>query len=321
MARGIPRQQPPEFPDEELPPEEPAPGGRELLRMFLPVAGAIVVFVAALILALKFLVIPAMERSDPAVQARALATIGALQTQEAVTRGQQALTPQSTPLPTVTPQPVATAISLARPNSQTNVTVAPVTQPNAETAGSTPPTPVPLVTALSDPQAGSQSTAVQLPIDTSSSQPTAGPAIGASGNCPTPTTQIDSVTAQQLLSAQQLYWTRRSAALRDLDFTPMEDVAVGKGLIGMQQWIDDLRSKNRAISTDVRHHICLLWATSEEGVLSDEYEDLSIYIDPVSQQPLDPATPPPQSGPIVKVRDLFQKDGGVWKWAGSEFYE
>jgi hypothetical protein len=97
MARRIPTQKPPEIPDEELLPDEPTPGRRELLRMFLPVAAAIVVFITALMLALKFLVIPAMERSDPAVQARALPTIGALQTQEAITRSQQALRPQPTP--------------------------------------------------------------------------------------------------------------------------------------------------------------------------------------------------------------------------------
>ena len=86
MAQGIPTHEPPEFPDEEVPPEEPAPTGRQLLRMFLLVAAAIVVFITALLLVLRLLVIPAMERSDPAVQARALATIGALQTQEAVAR-------------------------------------------------------------------------------------------------------------------------------------------------------------------------------------------------------------------------------------------
>ena len=44
MARFTPTHEPPDFPDEELLPEEPAPTGRQLLRMFLPVAAAIVVF-------------------------------------------------------------------------------------------------------------------------------------------------------------------------------------------------------------------------------------------------------------------------------------
>ena len=43
MARFTPTHEPPDFPDEELLPEEPAPTGRQLLRMFLPVAAAIVV--------------------------------------------------------------------------------------------------------------------------------------------------------------------------------------------------------------------------------------------------------------------------------------
>jgi hypothetical protein len=76
--------------------------------MFIPVAAAIVVFIRALLLVIKFLVIPAMERGDPTAQTRAIATIGALQTQEAVTRSQQALTVQPTPQPASTPRPLPT---------------------------------------------------------------------------------------------------------------------------------------------------------------------------------------------------------------------
>ena len=53
MAHGTPTHEPPEFPDEEVLPEEPAPTGRQLLRMFLPVAAAIVVFITALLLVLR----------------------------------------------------------------------------------------------------------------------------------------------------------------------------------------------------------------------------------------------------------------------------
>src|SRR3712207_9446534 len=48
--------------------------------------------------------IPGMERGDPAVQARAVATIGALQTQEAISAGQPVPTIQPTPQPTSTPR-------------------------------------------------------------------------------------------------------------------------------------------------------------------------------------------------------------------------
>src|SRR5262252_3177055 len=108
MARKTPTHEPPEFPDDELLSDEPAPSGRQLFRMFLPVAAAIVVFITALMLVLKFLVIPAMERGDPNAQPRALATIGALQTQQAVTRTELALTPQTTPQEVSTPRPAIT---------------------------------------------------------------------------------------------------------------------------------------------------------------------------------------------------------------------
>src|SRR5437879_8078523 len=115
MARFTPTHKPPDFPDEELLPEEPAPSGRQLLRMFIPVAAAIVVFITSLLLVLKFLVIPAMERGDPAAQTRAVGTLGALQTQQAFTRTQQALAPQTTPQPASTPRPVSTVQPASQP--------------------------------------------------------------------------------------------------------------------------------------------------------------------------------------------------------------
>jgi len=292
--------------------------------MFLPVAAAIVVFIGALLLVIKFLVIPALERGDPTAQARGVATLGALQTQQAVTRTQQALAPQPTAQPAATPRPVATAQPAAKPAEQANTTIAPAAavQPNAAAVGvSTSPTAASVSTTTSSPQANGQSTDLQPTPTAASSQPTSTAGLDMAGACPAPTAPIDSAATQQLLAAHQLYWSERTLALRDLDISPMEDVAVGKGLTGMQQWIDDLRSKDRAISTHVRHHVCVLWAKTDQAVVSDEYEDLSVYIDPISKQPLDPSTPTPQTGPIVKVRDLFQSDGGTWKWAGSEFYE
>ena len=88
-----------------------------MLRMFIPVAAAIVVFIGALLLVIKFLVIPAMERGDPAAQTRGVATLGALQTQQAVTRSQQGLTPQTTPQPANTPRPATTAQPALAANS------------------------------------------------------------------------------------------------------------------------------------------------------------------------------------------------------------
>src|SRR5438128_6283662 len=141
MARFTPTHEPPDFPDEELLPEEPAPTGRQLLRMFLPVAAAIVVFITALLLVIKFLVIPALERGDPTAQARGVATLGALQTQQAVTRTQQALAPQPTAQPAATPRPVATVQPASQPTAAgAAVVVPPATQANQATTTVAVPT-------------------------------------------------------------------------------------------------------------------------------------------------------------------------------------
>ncbi len=314
MARGIPTRKPPEFPDEELLPDEPAPGGRELLRMFLPVAAAIVVFIAALMLALKFLVIPAMERSDPAVQARALATIGALQTQEAVTRSEQALTPQ----PTTTPQPLGTAerpVPTAQPVTQ--ATVAPTVVGVSVATGNQAPTAMATATAAIAPTTvPSSATPVQLAIDTGNmpAQPDA-----AAVAAPVPT--VDPVAQAEVQQAYAHYWTQRTLALRDLDSSLLPDVAAGDELAALTSRIDDLRSQGRAVRTHVIHHVVALPTAPDEAVVADEYEDLSIYVDFETKAPIDPSNSDPQTGPVVKVRKLLQKFDRVWKVSWGEVYE
>jgi len=314
MARGIPTRKPPEFPDEELLPDEPGPGGRELLRMFWPVAAAIVIFITALMLALKFLVIPAMERSDPAVQTRALATIGALQTQEAVTRSQQALTPQPTPQPTTTPQPLATAEQPVR-------TAQPVTQPVAAptvvggsvAAGNQAPTAAAAIARTTVP---SSATPVQLAIDTGNvpAQPEA-----AAVAAPIPT--VDPVAQAEVQRAYAHYWTQRTLAFRDLDATLLNEVAAGAELDALTSGIDDLRSQGRAVRTHVIHHVVALPTAPGEAVVADEYQELSIYVDFETKAPVDASNPDPQTGPTVKVRKLLQKLDGVWKVTASERYD
>src|SRR6266542_6746310 len=318
MARGTPTHEPPEFPDEERLPEEPAPSGRQLLRMFIPVAAAIVIFITALMLVLKFLVIPAMDRSDPAVQTRALATIGALQTQEAVTRSQQALTPQATPQPTTTPQPLGTAerpVPTAQPVTQ--ATVAPTVVGVSVATGNQAPTAMATATAAIAPTTvPSSATPVQLAIDTGNmpAQPDA-----AAVAAPVPT--VDPVAQAEVQQAYAHYWTQRTLALRDLDSSLLPDVAAGDELAALTSRIDDLRSQGRAVRTHVIHHVVALPTAPDEAVVADEYEDRSIYVDFETKAPIDPSNSDPQTGPVVKVRKLLQKFDRVWKVSWGEVYE
>jgi cytoskeletal protein RodZ len=223
MARFTPTHEPPDFPDTELPPEEPAPGGRQMLRMFIPVAIAIVVFIGALLLVIKFLVIPALERGDPAAQTRGVATLGALQTQQAVTRSQQGLTPQTTPQPANTQRPATTAQPASQPTLASGAAVvAPATQANtapttvigpttAETNTSPvstqvtqPATSAALPTAnaaAATPATASLATPVQLTLETGNA-PTQVPSLAAPVALPT----VDPVAHAEVIQAYSHYW-------------------------------------------------------------------------------------------------------------------
>lgn len=315
MARYTPTHEPPDFPDEERLPEEPAPSKRQLLRMFIPVVLAIVVFITALMLVLKFLVIPAMERGDPAAQARGVATLSALQTQEPVTRTQQALASQVTPQPASTPRPVSTAqpatqlSAVARSTGVSAQTVQPAAQETAAptsgglTTESAGPTPTQPYTAPSG--------------DTAATPGLAAAEIVSLEGCPAPPAPISVALLQELLQAHQLYWSRRTLALRDLDLAPIEEVATGTELSGTAQLIDELRAEGHAIRTNVSHHICVLTATSEQAQIADAFEDRSIYIDAVTKEPLQPPKPDSEKPPVVQEIKVFQKQDGTWKVIGG----
>jgi hypothetical protein len=339
MARFTPTHEPPDFPDQELPPEEPAPGGRQMLRMFIPVAAAIVVFIGALLLVIKLLVIPALERGNPAAQTRGVATLGALQTQQAITRTQQVLTPQPTPKPANTPLPVVTP----QPASQPTAASAAAAVPLATQANQAPTTAVAAPAAV-ETRTSSVSTLVDVPsartaLPTTGAAPaTQAPAAAAApvqdeidtnnveaqtpaANAPVAVPTIDPVAQAEVMKAYSHYWEQRTLAFRDLDASLLDSVAAGPELDSLTGKIDQLRSEGRSIRTHVFHHFVALPTAPGEAVIADEYQDLSIYVDFETKVPLDPTNPDPQTGPIVKVRKLLQKLDGIWKVTGSQVYE
>jgi hypothetical protein len=268
-----------------------------------------VVFIGALLLVIKFLVIPAMERGDPTAQPRALATIGALQTQEAVTRSRQALTPQPTLQPASTPGAVATTQPTPQPTTPPAAAViapAATQEIEARTTVSAPAVPTP----------ASSATPLQVPI-----VPGTLPTQSAGGGAPAAVPTVDAVAQAEVQQAYAQYWQQRALAFRDLDPSLLVSVAAGPELAGLTNKINELRSEGRAIRTHVIHHVVALPTAPGEAVVSDEYEDLSTYVDFSTKEPLDPATADPQSGPIVKVREVLQKVDGAWKVTGGEIYE
>src|SRR5207245_2416008 len=106
-----------------------------------------------------------------------------------------------------------------------------------------------------------------------------------------------------------------------LDPSLLNDVAAGPELVGLTSKIDQLRSEGRAIKTHVIHHVVALPTAPGEAVVADEYEDLSIYVDFATKEPIDLGNADPQSGPVIKVREVLQRIDGVWKVTGGQIYE
>jgi hypothetical protein len=109
-----------------LPDEIPTRPVRGSVRMLLIGAAGVIVVLGALVGALKFLVIPGLEGSDDGSYARVQATIGALQTQQAVgPRPVTAPPAAATVQPTLAPKPAPTAApAVPTPDPGTPVPVA-----------------------------------------------------------------------------------------------------------------------------------------------------------------------------------------------------
>src|SRR6266852_9044138 len=120
---------------EEIPSSVPT---RSALRMFILGAAIVFVVLGALITTLKLVVIPAFEGSDNGSYARAQATIGALQTQEAIGPQQTSIAAPKTaaqlgPEPTLSPTsmvPAASATEVA-PAVRSTITSTPGVAPTA----------------------------------------------------------------------------------------------------------------------------------------------------------------------------------------------
>jgi hypothetical protein len=115
--------------------------------------------------------------------------------------------------------------------------------------------------------------------------------------------------AQQIDAAYRRYWDVVTQAEFDLDTTHIAEVMTGAELDRERKLIDDLRSQSKAGKTDVEHHSKVMYATTAEAVVYDEYVNHSIFIDAVTKQPLSNERP----SKVWKVSYLLKKSDGGWK--------
>ncbi len=207
--------------------------------------------------------------------------VATAEAQLAQARTEEALTPQATATLAVAPGALPT--------------VAPTRPPTATPAPAAQPTVAPTPTVAALPAAGASATPATLP--------TVSPELDA-----------------EISAAYEKYFQVTSDALLNLDPTPLSEVAAGQALAGLEQTIEEDRTQGRALQTNVRHQFVVLGVHGDLADLADRYEDSSIYVDPVSHQPLPGQTIPasPDIAPVVAAVYHFQRIDGVWKVVGGE---
>ncbi len=286
MARPT-TQQPANRPN-QTPSPEPSRNG---LPMFLVAGAVVVVVMGAVIGALKLVAIPAFEGTDNRSYAHAQATIGALQTQQAlVSRQVPTVSVASTVEPTQAP---TVELAAAQPTSGLGAAASavPAGQPTAATSSgslSVPPT-----------KAVATGTPVLATVN------------GTPVSVPTPSPELE-----RAVSAAYLHYFEVSRdALFNLDPAPLDQVAGGHELSALQDDIAGDRAAGRALKTDVQHNFRVLTVINDQAVIADSYRDSSIYVDAVSHEPLPGQVipPSPSQAPAVSVIYKLQLIGGTWK--------
>jgi hypothetical protein len=285
MARQT-TQQPPNPPNQN-PSGEPSRIG---LPMFLVGATVVVVVMGAVIVALKFFVIPAFEGTDDGSYAHAQATIGALQTLQASRQAPTAPVVAATAQPTQAP---TTELVAAQPTLEVRAAVSavPVAQPT------TPTSSRPLL--VSPTNATVTGTPVLATVN------------GTPVPVPTPLPELESAVSAAYLH----YFEVSRDALFNLDPAQLDQVSGGHELSALQEDIASDRAAGRALKTDVEHNFRVLTVINDQAVIADSYRDSSIYVDAVSHQPLSGQVIPssPSQAPTVSVIYKLQLIDGIWK--------
>ncbi len=262
-------------------------------RVFAVGAVVIIAVVAGLLLAIRTFLFPVWEANSEATRSVATA-----QAQLDVLRTQEALTPRPTP----TDAPVAAV----------QPTLAPTRAPTAI------PTVQPTPLATSAPAAVTSAPAA---VTSAPAAVTSAPAaVSAAGVTPTPWPTVPPELNAEISAAYLNYFQVRGDALLALDSAPLSQVAANGELTALQKNIENDRAQGRALETNVQHEFVVLSVQGNEAVVADRYRDSSIFVDPVTHEPLPGQVVPASAdvAPVVKVVYHLQRIDGIWKVLGGE---
>lgn len=144
-------------------------------------------------------------------------------------------------------------------------------------------------------------------------EPTPTATLAAIDPTATPTVPQPTATPEpeaEVLAAYAKYWEVYTEALHNRDSSRLSEVMTGARLERGLQEIADLHAQGRAVQLVVESNPVVLDVQENLALVSDEYENNSYYIDPVTKQPVG-ATPVG----IEILRDLttLVRIGDVWK--------
>ena len=196
-----------------------------------------------------------------------------------------------------------------------------VPTPISPVAAAPPPAPtsVPAPTVAPTPTPAPAATPVAL-ATAAAPTATAQPAIAAVSpntavtSIPTPSVRptFDALSVAEVGKAYDDYWQVRSQALLELDKSHLDEVMARDRLDSVARLIDELRSENRAIKTAVDHDYRVVQLVGDDAQVFDDYISDSVYVDPVTQQPLSE----PTSDELRVIYRLSRLDG-KWKVVDS----
>lgn len=162
------------------------------------------------------------------------------------------------------------------------------------------------------PKVGIEPAATAIPSVAPTTMPTTvpSPMPTAAAAASSPTTTIDPSAEKAVVAQSYLqYWDVYDNALLSLDTSKLSDVAAEAELTRDTQTVNDLRSAQQALKSDVTHHLEVTSVSSDAATVHDQFEDRSYLIDPVSMKALQTPAPPR----IQAIACQLQRINGTWK--------
>jgi len=231
------------------------------------------------------------------------------------------VTPAAQLLPTAAAGPARTAAPGAAAAPVASVTaLAPSAAVSAVSAATALPTTGRPVAAGSPGASATQAPATPAPAAPPPVSATSPPApVGAaspSTTAPSPRPTVDPVLAAEVGKAYERYWDVRAEALYNLDTSHLDEVSDGDGRQVIEQALEKLRADGRAVDTRVEHRYRVISVSPDHAEVADQYADKSIYVDPISHEPLGSDTSQTiETVDSLRAKELYemQKFEDTWK--------